>query len=236
MGLFWLFFVLVSGIACEEASKEKRLALLNSKVKLQHEEREELRRRMSELEGQVAALKVTRGPDQNTVQLTTAADSNLRDDTSGAKGHISKRQSTPQAAFHVYMDRTICYHIGESFIFQSKPLDIGGGFGHDDRIYDVPLSGIYVLTWTVAVPTIYHSVVTELFVNNGAVGILTSDPDTGPTTATGIHPASGVVVIRLSASDHVSIRIKQASNSCGGKVMSDDSVVRTTFSGWMISN
>jgi hypothetical protein len=142
----------------------------------------------------------------------------------------------PQAAFHVYTNNTRCYHIDSALAFDFKPVDVGGGFSHDNNIYDVPYAGTYVFTWTVTAWPVSGKIVTELYHNNGPVGVLTSDPDVGPVTGNGVHPSTGVVIIKVAASDHVSVRMKHAPPStCGGDVLSDDNMVRSTFSGWMLS-
>ena len=145
-------------------------------------------------------------------------------------------QLNRQAAFHAYMSMTHCYHLGSALSFDSKPVDVGGGFSHESRVYDVPYAGTYVFTWTMAAVPTTGEIVTELYLNDGPIGVLTSDPDEGPLVGIGVHPATGVVVVKANASDHVSVRMKDASPSnCGGDVLSDDTTVRATFSGWLLS-
>ena len=146
-------------------------------------------------------------------------------------------QNSNDAAFHVYMSKTHCYHLDSALAFDIKPVDVGGGFSHDNIIYDVPFAGTYVFTWTITAWPISGKIVTELYHNDRAVGVLTSDPDVGPVSGNGIHPATGVVVVKANASDHFYIVMKDAPPSaCGGDVLSDDTMVRSSFSGWLLSS
>lgn len=65
-------------------------------------------------------------------------------------------------------------------------------------------------------------------------GVLVSDSDESQFGGSGVHPATAVIIARANTGDNVYIRARQA---VGGlvNILSDDNIVRTTFSGWLLS-
>lgn len=129
--------------------------------------------------------------------------------------------------FHAYLSSCRCYHTGTTFQFNVAPVNPYGRYNVHTGIYTVPYTGYYVFTWTVAAN--YKSWFSaELRANGVLKGTAMADSDvSGPS---GIHPATGFVIAKVNANDHVYIRYVSG-HGCGVK---SDSRTRTTFTGWRI--
>lgn len=99
------------------------------------------------------------------------------------------------------LERTYrCYNNLETIIFGTRKLDVKDAYDIDSGIFVVPVTGIYVFSWTVAA-RVDNWFIAELVVDNnvaGAVGV--------GGRAQGIHPATGVAVLMVDAMSHVFVR------------------------------
>lgn len=96
----------------------------------------------------------------------------------------------------------------------------------------MPLSGIYVFSWTVAAPNFPNNkswFVAELVANNVVIGAVVTDANVD-ALASGDHPATGLVLSNVNAGDRVFVRFVKGS----GCHVQSDALARTTFSGWLL--
>ncbi|OWF47659.1 uncharacterized protein LOC110454071 [Mizuhopecten yessoensis] len=103
-------------------------------------------------------------------------------------------------------------------------LDTANGYNHGNGIYEVPVSGVYVFTWSTTCdddPT--TSISTGLMVN----GVLRSATiaDSSPSEW---ESATGIIVTSVSVGDHVYVR------SASPATMLSYEGGRSTFSGWRL--
>lgn len=131
-------------------------------------------------------------------------------------------------AFYAYASRDRCYNNRETIIFDRKMLDVHQAYNTNSGIFVVPVTGIYVFSWTVAAP---HNnwFFAELVVNNIVAGRVMTDADVGGR-AQGVHPATGVAVLMVDAKSHVFVRFNKGHNC----VLMSGNLARSTFSGWLL--
>lgn len=103
---------------------------------------------------------------------------------------------------------------------------MGSGFNENDSIFDVPISGVYVFTWTI-VPEYNTYIQVQLMVNGVVKGASFSDSQ----EIHDIHPASATVVLHVNQGDHVSLRRGLATK---GVVRVDPNHATNTFAGWLL--
>lgn len=112
-------------------------------------------------------------------------------------------------------------------------MNYGGGYTASDGIFDVPVSGVYVFTWTISTSRFYHPITTHLIVDGVTRGILTTDSDgSSSIVGAGSHPATGVVVIYAPAGKHVFIKAVNLNTGTG--TLESNELIRSTFSGWLL--
>ncbi|XP_045181932.2 uncharacterized protein LOC123540742 [Mercenaria mercenaria] len=237
MGALLCLLILVNGIFCGANDLETRLKKLKSVVREQVMNTKEHKDRLAILERNVSALVLENsGIDLERLPLNSKIDpvSNQagRQGAVTVTGDRSKRASGEVVAFHAYHGSSHPYSNHEIFTFDRVTVN-QRGYTTDDGIFDVPEAGVYVFTWTVAVPASGEKIVTELVVHGSVKGILTSDPDHSLTGGSGVHPATAFVVTQVDAGDNVFIRVRNLSGG-SGTVLSDDNNVRTSFSGWRL--
>jgi hypothetical protein len=107
------------------------------------------------------------------------------------------------------------------------------GYTSLDGIFNTPVSGVYVFTWTITVPSQGQRIVTELIARGSVIGVLSSDSDKGDVSVSGVHPATAFVVAHVSAGYNVFVRVRSV-DSGNGNVLSDDFNVRSSFSAWRL--
>lgn len=136
-------------------------------------------------------------------------------------------------AFYTYSSTSKSYNTHEIFQYDVSSINNREGYSPDDGIFNVPVGGVYIFSWTVAVPASARKIVTELVVHGHVKGVLVSDSDESQFGGSGVHPSTAVIIAWANTGDNVYIRARQA---VGGlvNVLSDDNIVRTTFSGWLL--
>ena len=137
--------------------------------------------------------------------------------------------SAPSAviAFHSYLshDSTGPLPNHHVLLYIVVPLNRGNGYKNFDGIFNVPVTGTYVFTWSIMADA--HGIVyTQLMKNAEVIGTRYADSD----TATVWDFSTGVVVVDAAQGDHVYIRLGDPSK---GKVQSI-SQSRSTISGWLL--
>ncbi|XP_045163751.2 complement C1q-like protein 4 [Mercenaria mercenaria] len=144
-------------------------------------------------------------------------------------GRISKRLlgQTGRVAFHVYLTSNRCYNDHEVIDYDGEELDIGNGYNEKDGIYVVPVSGVYVFTWTFLADYAQYAV-TEIVVNGEKKGWTITD---GTSQSLLLSPSSSLIVTSVNAGDHVFIRRVQG-RGCSAV---NSQYMRATFSGWQLS-
>jgi hypothetical protein len=129
-------------------------------------------------------------------------------------------------AFHAYLSSSRCYHTGANIQFNQVLVNTYNRYNVHTGIFTVLYTGYYVFTWTVAAEhKSWFSA--ELRVNGALRGTVMADSDVGGR-ASGIHPATGFVITRVTCNQHVYIRFVSGS----GCTLKSDSRTRATFSGW----
>lgn len=93
-----------------------------------------------------------------------------------------------------------------------------------DGIFDAPVTGVYVFTWTIAAKA-QSWLVSELIVSGERKGLITSDNDANDLT-----PTTAIALVHLNAGQHVYVR-RFRGGDC--TVVSDEHT-RAVFSGWLL--
>ncbi|XP_061180687.1 caprin-2-like [Saccostrea echinata] len=134
--------------------------------------------------------------------------------------------TTENIAFHAYMSTNTASGLRQhhTLVFDIVMVNKGHGYHKEDGIFILPISGVYVFTWTVAV--IDNAWVTVEIVANGQIaGSTFADGD-----GTGFDAGTGLIVVEGNAGDHVYIRVHET----GLGVISSTGRSRTSFSGWRL--
>ncbi|XP_052813340.1 multimerin-1-like [Mya arenaria] len=132
-----------------------------------------------------------------------------------------------EVAFHAYMSATKCIGSHEVFIFDVEMTDLGGAYNNRDGIFDVPVAGIYVFTFTIY-SDYSHEVRAELIIDGQVKSVLLADAD----EVNDYHTGTATVVVQVNAGDHVFVRRADSYSECN--VLSTFSRALTTFSGWLL--
>ncbi|KAL4218100.1 C1q-like factor [Mactra antiquata] len=142
--------------------------------------------------------------------------------------------AAPKVAFHAYLSGDKTLNPNEVVIFDQVINNDGVRYSAADGLFDASTTGTYVFTWTITAAKFGHSVTTELIVDGGVRGVLTSESDytTTTVTGTGSHPATGVVVTHVNDGDHVFLRVKYQPGVTSS--IQSNSLDRSTFSGWLL--
>lgn len=137
-------------------------------------------------------------------------------------------------AFFTYLSSSRCHVNDEIINFDTTPSNLHTSFTTADGLFDPTVSGIYVLTWTIATPKSQPSFTTELVIGGNVVGTLTTDSDktNDDDSPTGVHSATTFVVADISAGSHTFIRIKTHTIDCRQVLSNTD--IRSTFAGWLL--
>ncbi|XP_045180166.2 uncharacterized protein LOC123539587 [Mercenaria mercenaria] len=257
MKIFSCVLAFVYGITYCYANFEDRLLELESLVEVQNSGYEKLKSRAVNVENEVASLGANDPEKSGKHPLSDETEGD--EDTEHTSPDlpdftelISRRASSTTAAFQAHLSGIHCFNDHETVIFDVEDLDIDGVYGSGmynlkDGIFEPRVSGVYAITWTVAAPSESQSFVTELMISGRMMGVITSDPDRGvhtdgtaePTAqrsvvvGSGVHPSTAIVVVQVNAGDHCFIRMRHSSGTCRN-VLSNNNVVRTSFSGWRL--
>ncbi|XP_052800886.1 uncharacterized protein LOC128231532 [Mya arenaria] len=136
-------------------------------------------------------------------------------------------RASGEVAFHAHMRASKCLGAHEVFIFDVEMTDLGSGYNNNDGIFDVPVAGIYVFTFTIYAEQ-HYEVRAELVVNGQVKTALIADAD----EINDYHTGTATIVVQVNAGDHVFVRRADTySESC---VTSNFSRALTTFSGWLL--
>ncbi|XP_052791470.1 complement C1q-like protein 4 [Mya arenaria] len=142
-----------------------------------------------------------------------------------SKAFPLKRQTIPeQVAFHAFQDGNKCIQNKQTLVYEHAPINEGNGYSSSDGIFDAPLAGLYVFTWTVA--DFHDWYATELMADGVSRGATIAD-----NGDTDIATGTAIVVVKLNAGSHVFVR-----RSIGGgcNVVNIAERARNSFSGWLL--
>ena len=120
---------------------------------------------------------------------------------------------------------TIPLHNGQKITFDVEVLDYGSGYDPSIGRYTAPVSGLYVVTWTMVVAD--HSFARVFVMLNGAkVAGGESDSENGLE----VHPATQLILQNLRVGDQLEFIVD------GGKGYIDtyEHHPRSTFTGWLL--
>ncbi|XP_045201942.2 uncharacterized protein LOC123555361 [Mercenaria mercenaria] len=234
-------FVLAFGISFCSANIEGLFLELEAVVQSQFAENENMKSRVAELEGEVTALVAenleeeheTKSGELKGVKTVAERREIPKSDHSSFSGHLFTRATGNSRAFHAYRSQNRCYNNYETIEFDVQALDNVDMYNQRDGIFEPPVSGVYVFTWTVAAPVHTH-IATELVIAGRMAGVITSDSDASQSSGSGTHPATAVVVAQVNVSTHCYIRVRHTGSGDCAWVLSDDNKVRSTFSGWQL--
>ena len=99
----------------------------------------------------------------------------------------------------------------------------GEGYHEDDGVFTVPRSGVYVFSWTIAIPT-SGWVSVEIVVDGRVVG------SSYAHGSDDLDFSTRIVVVQATTGDHVFIRMHHN----GSGVINSDPRGRSSFSGWFL--
>jgi len=117
-------------------------------------------------------------------------------------------------------------HTGALYFTQTNDfqvIDVGDGYNNQDGIFDVPVTGVYVFTYTIY--TAHHYVRTELVINGEVKTASMADGETVGET----HSSSATIVSPANAGDHVLVRRADTNSQCNAFSSFDWAL--STFSG-----
>ncbi|XP_052074075.1 collagen alpha-1(X) chain-like [Mytilus californianus] len=135
-----------------------------------------------------------------------------------------RQQSSTEVAFSTQLTKHLAglgHH--SAVIFDKVILDTTSSYNTGDGVFTVPMTGIYVFTWTASVGN-GNWETTELVVNGTPYAYTLVDAGTGGDYGSGTQ----TVVLKVNQSDHVLIR---TGNTGDGIV---DGNKYDTFSGWIL--
>ena len=130
-------------------------------------------------------------------------------------------------AFHVYLSSSRCFNDHQIIEYDTEVLDTGNGYNEHDGMYVVPVSGVYVFTWTFLADSSQYAV-TEIVINGVAETWTISD---GSDHRLLYSPTSALILANVNAGDHVFIRRVEGR----GCTATSNQKIRPTFSGWQLS-
>ncbi|XP_069137022.1 inner ear-specific collagen-like [Argopecten irradians] len=128
-------------------------------------------------------------------------------------------------AFSASLTTSLNLHPGLIMVFDHVLLDTDSSYNTGDGVYQVPVSGVYVFTW-ISTGETEDFIFLELIVNGSPRAATTSDTYMGGSW----DSATGLVLVHVSAGDHVSIR-----SAASGRVRSVPHQTTPMFSGWRIA-
>lgn len=128
-------------------------------------------------------------------------------------------------AFSLAMTGSTTFNRRETIIYSDVHLDIGKGYHTGNGIYTVPVSGVYVFTWSTTCDP-HDEIITELVVNGAVKGVADADC----SDADDVHVSTGLSVVSVHRDDQVFVRTGDKS----GKVFHFATIAWTTFSGWRL--
>lgn len=136
--------------------------------------------------------------------------------------------SISNVAFSLSLSRTT----GHSTVYESQVLayadvllDIGNGYNTGTGIYTVPVSGVYVFTWSTTAG-VNNVIDTLLMINSQVRGALNSDAGSVSLW----NESTGLIIASVNQGDRVFVRVGKRA---GGIVHVFDEAW-TTFSGWRL--
>ncbi|XP_052762589.1 multimerin-2-like [Mya arenaria] len=199
---------------------------------------DEFDKKMQQLESRftarVAALEMSEGRlrarllelEQEVTQLKAEREDNIRSNADSAdiiRRGLEKRIQSSEVAFHAYQSSATCTRDQQVVIYNTAPVNIGKGFTVSDGIFDAPVTGLYMFSWTVFAEDGYW-LESELVVNGHRQGYIAAD-----SSNTDIVPATGVVIAHVNAGEHVFVR-----RTAGGGCYIPRDVVRNSFTGFIL--
>ncbi|XP_069108185.1 uncharacterized protein [Argopecten irradians] len=134
-------------------------------------------------------------------------------------------ESSTANSFSVYLSKNFVSHPNAAILFDKVRLDVAGNYNLGNGVYEVPVSGMYVFTWVIT-GELTEWLVTELAINGSPHGSIMTHTEAGHSWDT----STGVVVVPVSAGDHVFIR-----STRGGTIRSISGDGISMFSGWQIA-
>ncbi|KAH3711258.1 uncharacterized protein LOC127857902 [Dreissena polymorpha] len=135
-----------------------------------------------------------------------------------------KRQPIEAVAFHAYQNSDKCIHDLQTFVYDNVLINDGNGYSANDGIFDAPVTGVYVFTWSVA--DFHDWYAAELVVNGMSRGATIADNDSQD-----IAVGTAVVVVHVQAGSHVFVR---RSGGGGCNVLNKPGSATNSFSGWLL--
>ncbi|XP_060555142.1 complement C1q-like protein 4 isoform X2 [Ruditapes philippinarum] len=134
-------------------------------------------------------------------------------------------QEVTNVAFYAYLGGKRCYAMHKVFIFDTVETNVGNGYNSHDGIFDAPITGVYVFTYTVT-PDFHNFIYAELIVDGVIRDVIIADSQ----EIHDIHPATATAVVHVTAGQHVCVR-KGTNSKCN--ILSNN-ISKTTFAGWLL--
>lgn len=134
-------------------------------------------------------------------------------------------------AFYAYLSTNESPNLPRhhTLIFGTVKTNIGLGYHKEDGIFIVPISGLYVFSWTVIAENNGWASV-EIVVNANVLGTMFANDSGFSGDHNNWESGTGLIVVNVNDGDHVFIRMKEN----GRGIIHSDARGRTSFSGWKL--
>ncbi|XP_060577892.1 complement C1q-like protein 4 [Ruditapes philippinarum] len=225
---------------CENCVTESRFAELKEEMRELKNNNEELKEKLLTLEKKLDAdvkqekneFKVVDTNQENETEIHKTGVSKVGETRNRTMRNLFKSinvkmkgQMVTNVAFYAYLSGNRCYGNHEIFIFDTVETNVGNGYNSHDGIFDAPVTGVYVFTYTMT-PTYYTFIYTELIVDGVIKNVIIADSQ----EIHNIHPATATAVVHVTAGRAVYVR-KVTSSKCN--ILRNNNS-KTTFAGWLL--
>ncbi|KAK3091082.1 hypothetical protein FSP39_017000, partial [Pinctada imbricata] len=141
-----------------------------------------------------------------------------------------RRQSgSNQIAFYAHLSSTHANPaIHQNIIFNRVQLNIGNAYDGNSGIFTVPISGLYVFTWTV-ISSGHGHIFTDLVVNGKVYGGIIGDSDDTLALSVG----ATTLVLDAKAGDRVLVWTTDHQKPTANLISTEGA--RSSFAGWLIA-
>ncbi|VDI65097.1 Hypothetical predicted protein [Mytilus galloprovincialis] len=142
------------------------------------------------------------------------------------EGGSQSLPGTEQVAFYAYLSKSKAISPHHTLIFDHVETNVGQAYNQHSGAFTVPISGVYIFSYTVFPNGVGSYASVELTVNTMPHGAIFVDSSSGDPDYTG---CTGFAVLALKQGDVCLVRLHSTYKSAGN--IESDHVMRSSFSG-----